>query len=169
MIKEIYLAGGCFWGIEAYFSMVDGVLNTNAGYANGNCENPDYQKVCTGATKFAETVFVEYDEDKISLEEILDHYFNIIDPTTLNKQAFDIGTQYRTGVYYSDEADKLIIEDKIQEEQKKYQRPIVTEVKNLENFYDAEEYHQKYLSKHPRGYCHIDLSKAKALKKKTED
>lgn len=166
MIKEIYLAGGCFWGIDAYFSLVDGVLNTKAGYANGNCENPNYEKVCTGATNFAEAVFVEYDEDKISLEEILNHYFDIIDPTTLNKQAFDIGTQYRTGIYYTDENDESVIISKIKEEQKKYLRPIVTEVKPLENFYDAEEYHQKYLSKHPRGYCHIDLSKAAKLRKK---
>lgn len=168
MIKEIYLAGGCFWGIEAYFSLTDGVLNTKVGYANGNCENPSYEKVCTGATGFVETVFVEYDEDMISLEEILEHYFDIIDPTTLNKQAFDIGTQYRTGVYYIDDADKQIIEEKIKAEQPKYQRPIVTEFKRLKNFYDAEAYHQKYLSKHPRGYCHIDLSKARNPKKKTD-
>lgn len=168
MIKTIYLAGGCFWGVEAYFSLIDGVCETAAGYANGNCENPDYQKVCTGATNFAEAVKVEYDTDKISLYEILDHFFSIIDPTTLNKQAFDIGTQYRSGVYYIDYEDEKIIKNKIVELQRDYTRPIVTEVERLKNFYEAEEYHQKYLTKHPGGYCHINLSKAIQSKKKTD-
>lgn len=161
MIKKIYLAGGCFWGIDAFYSMLDGVVATVAGYANGNTENPVYEEVCRGATGFAETVLVEYDDEKILLDEILDRYFDIVNPTTLNRQAFDIGTQYRSGIYYNEDEDRKIIENKIKEEQKKYPRPIVTEVEKLQNFYDAEEYHQKYLEKHPGGYCHIDLSKAK--------
>ncbi len=166
MIKTIYLAGGCFWGIQAYFSLIDGVCDTVAGYANGNCENPDYEKVCTGATNFAETVKVEYDPDKISLEEILNQFFDIIDPTTLNKQAFDIGTQYRSGVYYIDDEDESVIKEKIKSISKNYMRPIVTEVEKLKNFYPAEDYHQKYLDKHPGGYCHINLSKAIQYKNK---
>lgn len=168
MLKTIYLAGGCFWGLEAYFSLIDGICATEAGYANGNCENPTYEKVCTGATNFAETVKIEYDTDRISLYEILDHFFSIIDPTALNKQAFDIGTQYRSGIYYIDDEEEKIVKDKIAELQINYDRPIVTEVERLKNFYKAEEYHQKYLEKHPGGYCHIDLSKALNANKKTD-
>lgn len=156
-IKKIYLAGGCFWGVEAYFSRVKGVIKTAVGYANGKIQDPTYEKVCSGETNFAETVLVEYKE--ISLKQILQHFFSIVDPTTLNKQAHDVGTQYRSGIFYVDENDREIIESIIKEEQKKYSNPIVTEVKKLENFYKAEEYHQKYLDKNPQGYCHIDLSK----------
>lgn len=168
MIKTIYLAGGCFWGVQAYFSLIDGICETFTGYANGNCENPTYEKVCTGATNFAETVKIEYDTDKISLYEILDHFFGIIDPTSVNKQAFDIGTQYRSAIYYIDDEDEKIIKEKMVELQRNYLEPIVTEVERLKNFYQAEDYHQKYLSKHPGGYCHIDLSKAINSRKKTD-
>lgn len=156
-IKKIYLAGGCFWGVEAYFSRVKGVIKTTTGYANGKIQDPTYEKVCSGETNFAETVLIEYKET--SLKQILQHFFSIVDPTTLNKQAHDVGTQYRSGIFYVDEKDREIIESMINEEQKKYSKPIVTEVKKLENFYKAEEYHQKYLDKNPQGYCHIDLSK----------
>mgnify|MGYP000778406823 FL=1 len=101
MAKIIYLAGGCFWGIEAYFMQVKGIINTTAGYANGNCENPIYQQVCTGKTDFAEAVKIVYDENLISLKEILKRFFDIINPTSLNRQGNDIGTQYRTGIYLS--------------------------------------------------------------------
>lgn len=159
MIKKIYLAGGCFWGIEEYFSRLEGVANTLAGYANGKFENPTYQEVCTGTTNFAETVMVEYYSDIISLKDILDHFFGIINPTTLNRQGPDNGTQYRSGIYYVDDEDKAIIDAKISEIQKRYVLPVVTEVKKLENFYEAEDYHQKYLKKNPNGYCHVDFSK----------
>lgn len=167
-MKTIYLAGGCFWGIEAYFSLLDGICSTTVGYANGNCENPTYEKVCTGATNFVETVKVEYNSEVISLNEILDHFFDIVDPTTLNKQAFDIGTQYRSGIYYVDDKDREIIENKIESIRHHYMRKIVTEVERLKNFYEAENYHQKYLTKHPGGYCHINLSRAMNYKKKTD-
>lgn len=157
-IKKIYLAGGCFWGVEAFFSKLPGIIYTSAGYANGKTQNPTYEEVCTGKTGFAETVLIEYDNNIISLSDLLKHYFDIIDPTTLNRQAHDIGSQYRTGIYYIDEDDRDIIEDEIKKESKKYDKPIVTEVKKLENFYEAEEYHQKYLDKNPHGYCHINLS-----------
>lgn len=160
--KTIYLAGGCFWGVEAYFSRVKGVVKTTVGYANGKTQNPTYEQVCTGETEYAETVRVEYSE--ISLEKILEHFFQIIDPTTLNKQAFDIGTQYRSGIYYTNEDDLEIIEPIIKKEQQKYTRPIVTEVKKLESFYNAENYHQKYLDKNPNVYCHVDLSKINNIK-----
>lgn len=160
MIKKIYFAGGCFWGVQAYFSLLEGVITTTTGYANGNKENPTYEEVCTGETDFAETVMVEYDSNTIALDILLDHFFGIINPTSLNRQGNDIGTQYRTGIYYIDEADREQIIMKIDAEQRKYPNKIQTEVGRLKNFYEAEEYHQDYLDKNPLGYCHIDLSKA---------
>ncbi len=157
--KIIYLAGGCFWGVEAYFSKLPGIIHTKVGYANGITENPTYEKVLQGDTNFAETVLIEYNPNKISLEQILLHYFDIVNLTTLNRQAHDTGTQYRSGIYYIYDNDRKIIEDSIRNEQKNNKEKIVTEIKKLENFYDAEDYHQKYLEKNPTGYCHIDLSK----------
>lgn len=158
-MKEIYFAGGCFWGVEEYFSRIDGVIETKVGYANGIKENPTYQEVCTGTTKHAETVYVKYDESVVSLEELLHKFFNIIDPTLLNRQGGDIGNQYRTGIYYVDEKDKDIIAKYVDGIQQNYTEKIVTEVCPLRCFYLAEEYHQKYLKKNPNGYCHIDLSR----------
>lgn len=162
--ETIYLAGGCFWGVEAYFDNVPGVTKTTVGYANGKIEHPTYEKVSTGKTGFAETVKVDYDPKKLDLQDILYNYFQIIDPTTLNRQAHDVGTQYRSGVYYSSAKDKEVIENAIKEEQTKHDKPIVVEVQKLENFYSAEEYHQKYLKKNPHGYCHIDFSKIESAK-----
>jgi len=157
-VKEIALAGGCFWGVDEFFSRKEGVLSTKSGYSNGQVENPTYEEVCTGKTGHAETVYVQYDESRISLETILEKFFKVIDPTSLNRQGNDIGTQYRTGIYYIDEADKEAIDQFIESRKSKYTRPIVVEVEPLRNFFDAEEYHQDYLKKNPRGYCHIDLS-----------
>ncbi|MGI6585136.1 MAG: peptide-methionine (S)-S-oxide reductase MsrA [Lutisporaceae bacterium] len=156
MNKEIWLAGGCFWGVEEYFSRIKGVVETSVGYANGETENPSYHDI--PYTGHAETVHVIYDTEKVGLEVILEHFFKIIDPTILNRQGPDVGTQYRTGIYYSDEKDREVIERVIAKEQQKYEEPIVTEVKKLEHYYPAEEYHQDYLKKNPGGYCHIDLS-----------
>ena len=153
-MKTIYLAGGCFWGTQKFFDQFDGVLETTVGYANGKKENPTYEEVCNDSGH-AETVKVIYDETKISTSEILDYYFMVIDPTSINKQGGDIGIQYRTGIYYEDES---LIEDirlAVSKEQEKYDIPLAVEVKPLESFYDAEEYHQKYLDKNPGGYCHI--------------
>jgi len=175
-IKTIYLAGGCFWGVEAYFSKLPGVTFTKVGFANGKIENSTnnqtyeptdnltYEQVSTGDTGFAETVMVEYNKNIITLKTILYNYFKIVDLTSLNRQGFDTGTQYRSGIYYIDDDDKIIIENAITQEQKKHKEPIVTEVEKLKNFYVAEEYHQKYLEKNPQGYCHIDLSKFKTHK-----
>jgi len=164
-ISKIYLAGGCFWGVEAYFSKLPGIIHTDVGYANGKIQNPTYEQVSTGDTDFAETVLVEYNNKEISLPEILSHYFDIVDLTTLNRQAHDVGTQYRSGIYYETNQDREIIEKAIKDEQKKHKKPIVTEIKELKNFYEAEEYHQKYLDKNPGGYCHINLSKINSLEK----
>ena len=157
--KEIWLAGGCFWGVEAYMSRVAGVYDAKNGYANGNTANPTYEEVCTGLTNFVETVQVLYDKDKTDLKKLLVEFFKIINPITLNRQGNDIGSQYRTGIYYKLESDKNIILEVLAEEQKKYSKKIVTEVLPLKNFYLAEEYHQDYLEKNPNGYCHIDFSK----------
>lgn len=157
-MKEIYLAGGCFWGLQAYFDLKDGIEETVVGYANGNTLSPTYEQVCTNTTGYAEAVFIKYDENKISLERILELFWKVIDPTSLNKQGGDRGTQYRTGIYFIDESNEIVINKSLQNESKNYSKQIVTEVEKLINFYVAEEYHQKYLEKNPNGYCHIDLS-----------
>lgn len=156
-MKEIVLAGGCFWGVDAYFARKEGVASTRSGYANGTTENPTYEQVCAGKTGHAEAVHVKYDASVLSLETLLEKFFKVIDPTVRNRQGNDIGTQYRTGIYYMDEEDRSVVEDFIARKAKDYARPIVTEVEPLRCFYDAEEYHQDYLKKNPRGYCHIDL------------
>lgn len=154
-MNKIVLAGGCFWGVEAYFKKQPYTINTTVGYANSNMENPDYKLVCTGVTNAAEALLLEYDG---ALESVLKTLFHIIDPTVFNRQGPDVGSQYRTGIYYIEEKDKEVIENFALEEQKKYKDKIVTEVSKLKNFYDAEEYHQDYLDKNPGGYCHIDLN-----------
>lgn len=159
-IQEIYLAGGCFWGVEAYMEKIYGVVEVVSGYANGNTANPRYEDVIYRGTGHAETVRVKYDSNEIDLNTLLKYYFKIIDPTSLNKQGNDRGTQYRTGIYYVNEKDKNVIEKEIEMQQKKYNKKIVVEVLPLKGFYLAEEYHQDYLKKNPNGYCHIDLSKA---------
>lgn len=159
--KTIYLAGGCFWGLEAYMERVDGVVDAISGYANGNpnVKDPSYEQVIAGSGH-AETVKVVYDADKIDLETVLKYYFRVIDPTSLNKQGNDRGVQYRTGIYYTDAADRVVIDQALQQLKGKYSQKIVVEEKPLANFALAEEYHQDYLAKNPNGYCHIDLSLA---------
>ncbi|MCR3758939.1 peptide-methionine (S)-S-oxide reductase MsrA [Clostridium felsineum] len=154
-MKKIVFAGGCFWGVEAYFNTIEGVLNTKVGYANGDTENPTYDEVCTDKTGYAEACFLEYDSNKVKLESLLEAYFKVVDPTLENRQGHDEGTQYRTGIYYFDKDDEKVIKEYKAKEQEKYEAPIVTEILPLKNFYDAEEYHQKYLDKNPNGYCHI--------------
>lgn len=157
-MREIVLAGGCFWGIEAYMSRIKGVLNTKVGYANGIKKSPTYEEVCTGTTGHAEACYISYDENQVSLEELLNKFWNIIDPTLINRQGNDRGHQYRTGIFYMNPEDLEVIEKTKKEQQKKYDKSIVTEVEPLKCFYHAEEYHQKYLQKNPGGYCHIDLN-----------
>ena len=157
--KEIYFAGGCFWGVEGYFKKVPGVLETDTGYANGKTQDTSYRQI--DATDHAETVKIKYDASIVSLQELLPRYFKIIDPTSVNKQGNDRGRQYRTGIYYTDSAVKPEITDFIQFMQKKYAKPIVVEVGALQNFILAEDYHQDYLDKNPGGYCHIDLTLAR--------
>ncbi len=156
----IYLAGGCFWGVEAFFKKLPGIIDTEVGYANGNTKNPTYEDVCYRGTNHAETVKVTFDTTIISLEDVLNGYFQVVNPISKNKQGNDVGSQYRTGIYYVNENDLPIIESVIKEKQKKYTKRIVTEVLPLYNYYPAETYHQDYLDKNPNGYCHIDLGSA---------
>ena len=146
-MKEIYLAGGCFWGTEHFLKQIEGVEATRVGYANGNIVNPTYQQVCTGTTNFAETVKVQYDPDKADLPFLIDLYFKTIDPTSLNRQGNDRGTQYRTGIYYTDVADLPVIRETVNRLAANYTRPLEVEIEPLKNFYPAEEYHQDYLDK----------------------
>ena len=141
-MKEIYLAGGCFWGTEHFFKQVRGVISTEVGYANGHTSRPSYEEVCSHTTGFAEAVHITYAPDQVSLSKLLELYFLTIDPTSLNKQGGDVGDQYRTGIYYTDTADLPTIKTAIATLQRQHTQPIVIEVEPLRNFYDAETYHQ---------------------------
>ena len=157
-MAEIYLAGGCFWGLEEYFSRVSGVLQTSVGYANGQVETTNYQLI--KETDHAETVQVVYDEKVVSLREILLYYFRVIDPLSVNKQGNDRGRQYRTGIYYLEEADLPTINTVVREQELLIGRKIAVEVEKLRHYILAEDYHQDYLKKNPGGYCHIDVRDA---------
>lgn len=157
-MKKIVLAGGCFWGVEAYMSRIIGVLETKVGYANGHLKDPTYEVVKTSTTGHTEACYIKYDEKNISLENLLYSFWKIINPIIKNQQGPDIGSQYRTGIYYMNDEDLNTILKTKEVVQKDYEGQIVTEIEPLKCFYDAEEYHQKYLEKNPNGYCHIDLS-----------
>ena len=157
-MAEIYLAGGCFWGLEEYFSRIEGIKKTTVGYANGQVESTNYQLI--HQTDHAETVHLIYDEKRISLREILLYYFRVIDPLSVNKQGNDVGRQYRTGVYYTDQADKAVIEQVFAEQEKQLGQKIAVELEPLRHYVLAEDYHQDYLKKNPGGYCHINVNDA---------
>ncbi|MBU4438301.1 MAG: peptide-methionine (S)-S-oxide reductase MsrA [Acetobacterium sp.] len=154
-IKEITLAGGCFWGTEMYFQAIRGVVKTEVGYANGKTQNPTYEDVCRHNTGHAEVVKVFYDNQVISLPFLLSMYYEVIDPVAVNRQGNDVGTQYRTGIYYSDPTDQEVILKSVNELRMEYGVPLAIEVLPLENYSSAETYHQEYLKKNPGGYCHI--------------
>ena len=150
----IYLAGGCFWGMQKFFDQFDGVKKTEVGYANGPDQAPSYQEVCR-SSGHAETLRIEFDEERISLEQLLDYYFMVIDPLSLNRQGEDSGIQYRTGIFYTDGSQLSAIRNVYSREEAKAGAKLAVLVEPLRNFYSAEEYHQKYLDKNPGGYCHI--------------
>lgn len=156
--NEIYLDGGCFWGVEGYFKKIPGVIDTSVGYSNGKTNSTNYRNL--KKTDHAETVKIIYDKDIISLQELLEHYFRIIEPTSINKQGNDKGRQYRTGIYYTNKNDKLVINEIIRQKQENYEEKIAVEVAHLNNFILGEDYHQDYLDKNPGGYCHINLTLA---------
>jgi peptide methionine sulfoxide reductase msrA/msrB len=167
-MKTIYLAGGCFWGLQKYLSLIQGVIRTEVGYANGATVNPTYEQVCAGSGH-AETVRVEYDENVITLTHLLDLYADVIDPTSINRQGGDAGVQYRTGVYYENEADRAIIAGWLVLLGESQTKPIAIEFLPLENFHPAEEYHQNYLDKNPGGYCHISNDKFECARNAVHD
>ena len=151
----IYLAGGCFWGLEHLMQSIPGVIDAQSGYANGTCEaDADYKTVCAGSTGFRETVRIEYDSEKVSLDALLLAYFYVIDPTVQNRQGNDVGSQYQTGIYYTNEAARETVQ-RIYDLEKSRRTKFFVECGPLLNFYPAEEYHQDYLQKNPGGYCHI--------------
>lgn len=152
--ESILLGGGCFWCVESVFQIVPGVLQVTSGYAGGETKNPTYTQICTGTTGHAEVVKIEYDSDAISLEKILEVFFKTHDPTTLNRQGNDIGTQYRSVIYYKNQMEKDKVENSIKIAQNSFSQKIVTEVSKEPEFYRAEEYHQDYFRKNPgNGYC----------------
>ncbi|MFI3329276.1 MAG: peptide-methionine (S)-S-oxide reductase MsrA [bacterium] len=164
-MKKIYLAGGCFWGVEQYFKQIQGVINTKVGYANGKTNNPTYKTI--KESNHVETVYIEYDEEIVGLGFILEMFYKVIDPTSINKQGEDEGTQYRSGIYYVDNNDLSIINNSINNLEKEINAKTAIEIESLDGFYDAEEYHQDYLEKNPTGYCHISkesFDKAKNTK-----
>lgn len=158
-LNYVIVAGGCFWGLEDLLKNLDGVTSTKVGYSGGDFDDPTYADIRTGKTGHAEAVRVEYDEDEVSLNEILHYFFKIHDPTTKNRQGNDVGTSYRSAVFYRDDAQKALIEDVIDEvnETGRFENEVVTTVTLEKEFYDAEEYHQNYLQKNPGGYsCHYE-------------
>ncbi len=157
--KSLYLAGGCFWGLEAYFKQIPGIKEVSVGYANGQTDQTYYQIV--SQTDHAETVKVVYQTEQLTLSDLLSYFFRVIDPLSVNKQGNDYGRQYRTGIYYTDPTDLPQIQAFMRQQQSHYAQPLAVEVQPLRHYILAEDYHQDYLSKHPQGYCHIDLSQAR--------
>ncbi|MBU1145484.1 MAG: peptide-methionine (S)-S-oxide reductase MsrA [Firmicutes bacterium] len=159
-MKRIILAGGCFWGIEAYYSRLKGILKTKVGYTDAEGKNPSYHDVCN-SSGHVEAVYIEYDELVISLDKVLEHFFRIIDPTQKNSQGNDYGLQYRSAIFFFDEIDFAFIKEYLDKIKPKYIKEIQTYIKPVNAFYDAEENHQSYLKKNPTGYCHIKMHLAK--------
>jgi methionine-S-sulfoxide reductase len=166
MEQTIYLAGGCFWGVEAYFKQLKGVLDTTVGYANGTSAFPHYEDLKAGRASHAETVKIIYDDAEISLEKLLEHYLRFVDPYSIDQQGHDIGHQYRSGVYYTNMMDGIRADAYFTDHLKP---GWAIEIKQMANFYPAEEYHQDYLDKNPGGYCHVNLGLAKDFEKKSKD
>ncbi len=162
-LHTIHLAGGCFWGLEAFLDRLPGVRETTVGYANGSTESPTYHDVCNRESGHAETVAVTYDRRILPTSVLLDAFFEVVDPTSRNRQGNDWGTQYRSGIYWTDDSDIPLIEASVLRQQARFSQPVVTEVEPLDGFFPAESYHQDYLEKNPGGYCHIDLGKAAAF------
>ena len=157
-MKEIYLAGGCYWGVEKYLSNIKGVMETTVGFANGDTHHPTYEQVRYENTGHAETVKVIYDEAQVPLTALLTLFYQIIDPVSVDKQGEDEGHQYRTGIYFTEKEDESVIAASLAELEQQVGQKVAVEACPLEHFYDAEEYHQKYLDKNPGGYCHVPLA-----------
>lgn len=164
-MKQIIIAGGCFWGVERYYQQLRGVISTRVGYTDGEKENPSYREVCD-SSGHVEAVKIVYDESLITLSQLMEHFFRIVDPTQRNRQGHDMGVQYRNGVFVNNKEDQRIVQAILAEKAKEYSRPLATFVKEETPFYDAEEYHQDYLIKNPGGYCHINMALLRPEEKK---
>lgn len=160
ILEKACFAAGCFWGVEAYFKRVKGVVHTRAGYIGGNTKNPTYDTVCAGESMHAEAVELEFDPDMVTYKKLLRHFWKIHDPTQLNRQGNDVGTQYRSAIFYHSPRQKAVADQAklVLEQSGEYKVKIVTEIVAASVFYPAEKYHQDYLGKNPGGYCHIDFS-----------
>ena len=165
-LRDVYFAGGCFWGVEEYFSRIPGVIDVTVGYANGEKENPTYQEVCSGRTGHAEAVHVRYDPKAVGLQTLAGQFFKIIDPFSVSRQGNDVGSQYRTGMYYVNDEDEKVLASVMAHVQKKYGKQPAVELMPLKYYYQAEDYHQDYLKKNPGGYCHINFDSLKDLPQK---
>ena len=163
-LQTIYLAGGCFWGISEFFSRIDGVISVECGYANGNIHSPTYEQVKNQSADAAETVAVSFDDEQISLSKLLQAFFLVIDPLSLNRQGADCGRSYRSGIYYTTEKQRDTAQQALLELEGELKQKSAVELLPLKSFYPAEEYHQNYLKKNPQGYCHVDFSKLKLFK-----
>lgn len=172
-LKKIVLGGGCFWCLDPIYTQIKGVKQVLAGYAGGSVSNPTYEQVCNGRTGHAEVVQVTYDENKVSLDNLLDVFFQVHDPTTLNRQGADVGTQYRSIILVNNEVEKEVVLRKMDEinKAKIWNSPLVTQVEILQEFFPAEEYHQNYFEKNPyAGYCQVVINpKLKKFKQKFKD
>jgi len=159
-LEKATFAAGCFWGVEAYFRRIRGVVSTTVGYTGGKIPDPTYEQVCTGRTGHAEAIEIEFDPSKTSYERLLKHFWKVHDPTTKDRQGNDVGTQYRSAIFYHSQAQKeaASASKKALEASGKLARPVTTQIVAAGEFYDAEKYHQDYLEKNPGGYCHVDLS-----------
>ena len=155
MVQRIYLAGGCFWGVEEYFSRLKGTLSTAVGYANGNIADPMYEQLKAGEATHAETLRLDFDDEILPLEKVIEHFLSFVDPYSIDKQGHDVGHQYRSGIYSEDEKVLEIVSKLLAEKVGPNHK---IEVTSLMNFYLAEDYHQDYLKKNPHGYCHVNLS-----------
>ncbi len=153
--QSIILAAGCFWGVQQYFDQVKGVIKTMVGYTGGETQDPTYEAVCTGKTGHAEAVLIEFDNDIVHCETLLKHFFRIHDPTQVNRQGPDVGNQYRSAIFYTNDRQLQIAENIIEREKQEYTAPIATQLRSAGTFYPAEDYHQKFSEKTGRGMCHV--------------
>jgi peptide-methionine (S)-S-oxide reductase len=165
-MATIVLAGGCFWGVEGYFKQLKGITDTSVGYVDGNMRHPSYEMVCNGQATHTEAVKVTFDPERVSLDAVLDHFFRIINPFSLNRQGNDVGRQYRSGIYYENETQKDEILAFLDRHFKEERSRVRTEVKMCVDYDEAEAYHQDYLDKNPYGYCHVNMNLASAEEKK---
>jgi methionine-S-sulfoxide reductase len=155
-VEKAIFGAGCFWGVQYYFDQIPGVVKTTVGYSGGRTKNPTYEEVCSHTTGHAEVTLVEFDPTKVSYQTLVQHFFRLHDPTQLNRQGPDVGDSYRSAIFYTSEEQKNVAEKVLKNAQANFEQPIVTELTRASEFYPAEDYHQKYVQRTGRGYCHVE-------------